>query len=41
MDKQYQKLGHQNEIRKLWEQEKQRMRQTIKNRDSTDHDPEI
>ncbi|MCP5250402.1 MAG: relaxase [Burkholderiales bacterium] len=41
MDKQYQKLGHQNEIRKLWEQEKHRMRQTIKNRDSTDHDPEI
>ncbi len=38
---QYQSLGHQNEIRKLWEQEKIRMRQTIKNSDSTDHDPEI
>lgn len=41
MDKQYQSLDRQNEIRKLWEQEKIRMRQTIKNRDSTDFDPEI
>ena len=41
MDRQYQSLGHRNEIRKLWEQEKIRMRQTIKNKESTDHDPEI
>ncbi len=41
MGKQYQKLGNQNEIRKLWEQEKHRMRQTIKNKETTDYDPEI
>ncbi len=41
MDKQYKNLDHQNDIRKLWEQEKNRMRQTIKNNKSNDHEPEI
>lgn len=41
MGTQFKNLGHQDEIRKLWEQEKSRIQQTLKDKESTDHDFEI
>lgn len=41
MNKHYKNIERQDEIRKLYEQEKIRIQRTIKNKETTDYDPEI
>ena len=41
MNKHYKNIERQDEIRKLYEQEKLRIQRTIKNKETTDYDPEI
>jgi len=41
MNKHYKSIERQDEIRKLYEQEKLRIQRTIKNKETTDYDPEI
>jgi len=41
MNKHYKNIERQDEIRKLYEQEKHRIQRTIKNKETTDYDPEI
>lgn len=41
MNKHYKNIDRQDEIRKLYEQEKLRIQRTIKNKETTDYDPEI
>jgi hypothetical protein len=41
MNKHYKNIERQDEIRKLFEQEKLRIQRTIKNKETTDYDPEI
>ena len=41
MNKHYKNIERQDEIRKLYEQEKLRIQRTIKNKETADYDPEI
>lgn len=41
MNRHYKNIERQDEIRKLYEQEKLRIQRIIKNKETTDYDPEI